>query len=190
VDTPATRPASQPAAVERKPFPLAGWHVTGNGTWRLEADGTIVGQQSKSDRGYTHLVTDRPYRDFTATLKFKAVAGNSGFYFRIAQDARGAVKGFQAEIDATRDVGGIFESGGRGWVSHPTPEQVATYFKPGEWNEMTVTARGPDVVVRINGTPSAEIADDTVRMEGPIALQMHGGQHVHVMFKDIEIREE
>jgi hypothetical protein len=54
---------------------------------------------------------------------------------------------------------------------------------------MTVQARGPHVVVRVNGVTSAEIHDESSRMDGPIALQIHGGQDVHVLFKDVTITE-
>ena len=96
--------------------------------------------------------------------------------------------GFQAEIDATKDVGGLYETNGRSWVSLPTPAQVATWFKPGEWNEMTVSARGGHIVVQINGKKSAELRDDPGRREGKFALQVHGAQDCDVWFKDLEIQ--
>ena len=122
-------------------------------------------------------------------LKFKAVQGNSGLYFRVDK-VKGAVgvHGFQAEIDPANDVGGLYETGGRAWVVQPTPEQVKKYFKPGQWNQMTVTAEGRHVVVHVNGQKTAELKDDPGRLEGHIALQLHGGQDMHVEFQDIEIR--
>jgi hypothetical protein len=165
---------------------LEGWHITGNGNWTIQ-DGVIEGKQAETEKSYTHVVSDKSYKDFKASLKFKAIKGNSGFYFRVKQDEQGRMHGFQAEIDETRDAGGIYESYGRNWVVNPDDQFVKTYFKPQEWNEMTVEAHGPHVVVSVNGTKVSEINDSTVRMEGPFALQIHGGQDVHVMFKDIEI---
>ena len=166
---------------------LDGWHVVGRGEWKIE-DGAIHGTHDASIEDYGHLVTDRTFRDFTIRLKFKAVAGNSGLYFRVAKEGFSGVTGFQAEIDAKVDVGGLYETNGRAWVSQPTPEQVASWFKPGEWNEMTVTARGGHLVVHVNGKKSAELVDDPGRREGHIALQVHGNEHVDVWFKDIEIQ--
>ncbi|MEO6436471.1 MAG: DUF1080 domain-containing protein [Tepidisphaeraceae bacterium] len=165
---------------------LDGWHITGNGNWTI-ADGVIEGKQAEAEKSYTHVVSDKSYGNFKASLKFRAVKGNSGFYFRVKQDEQGRMHGFQAEIDETRDAGGIYESYGRNWIVNPDDEFVKTYFKPQEWNEMTVEARGPHVVVSVNGTKVSDINDSAVRMEGPVALQIHGGQHVHVMFKDIRI---
>ena len=73
------------------------------------------------------------------------------------------------------------------WVVRPTPEQVKTCFKPGQWNEMIVAAEGRHVVVQVNGHKTAELADDPGRGEGHLALQLHGGQNMHVEFKDIRV---
>ncbi len=166
---------------------LAGWHVIGKGEWKVE-DGAIVGRHSKSEKEYGHLVTDAVYGDFTVRLKYKTVTGNSGLYFRIDETGFSGVSGFQAEIDPQRDAGGLYETNGRSWVSHPTPEQVATWFKPGEWNEMTVAAHGPRITVTVNGKVSAAIDDPKGRRKGRIALQLHGGQDCLVYFRDIEIQ--
>jgi len=117
----------------------------------------------------------------------RGLKGNSGLYFRIAEKGFSGVTGFQAEIDATKDVGGLYETNGRSWVSQPTPAQVATWFKPGEWNEMTVSAKGGHITVHVNGKKTAELPDDPGRKEGKFALQVHGGQDCDVWFKDIEI---
>ena len=168
---------------------LAGWHPIGDGEWKVQ-DGAIVGRNTKAN-DYGHLVSDKSYADFTIRMKYKSVAGNSGLYFRIAPEGASGVSGFQAEIDANNDVGGLYETNGRGWVVQPTPEQVKTWFKPGEWNEMTVTAKGGDITVTVNGKVSSQLKDDAGKWrEGPFALQLHGGQDVEVWFKDIELLAE
>ena len=168
---------------------LAGWRPIGQGEWKVQ-DGAVVGR-NRTAQDYGHLVSDKSYRDFTLRLKFKSVAGNSGLYFRIATEGFSGVSGFQAEIDPKVDVGGLYETNGRGWVVQPTPEQVKWYFKPGEWNEMTVTAKGRDINVNVNGMTSADIKNDPGNWtEGPFALQVHGGQDVEVWFKDVELLAE
>lgn len=147
----------------------------------------IHGANVASQKEYGHLVSDQSFGDFTIRLKFKALKGNSGLYFRIEEKGFSGVTGFQAEIDATKDVGGLYETNGRSWVSQPTREAVASWFKPGEWNEMIVSAKGGHIIVRINGKVSAELPDDSGRKEGRFALQVHGSQDVDVWFKDLEI---
>ena len=166
-----------------------GWHVSGKGQWKIE-DGAIHGTNPKTAKEFGHLVTDRTYKDFTVRLKFRAVKGNSGLYFRIEEKGFSGVSGFQAEIDAEHDVGGLYETNGRAWVSKPSAEDVKKWFKPGEWNEMVVSAHGGHIVVHVNGQKTAELTNDPGRREGKFALQVHAGQDVDVWFKDIELREE
>ena len=166
-----------------------GWHIIGKGEWKI-IDGAIRGTHKKEEQEFSHLVTDKVYRDFTVRLKYKAVKGNSGLYFRIEEKGYSGVSGFQAEIDAEKDAGGLYETNGRAWVSQPKPEDVKRYFKPGQWNEMTVSAHGGHIVVHVNGIKSAELKDDPGRREGRFALQVHGGQDCEVWFKDIEIMAE
>jgi hypothetical protein len=166
---------------------LDGWHTLPGGKWEVR-DGVIVGTSAASDGRHGQLVSDKKYKDFTVRVKYKAIQGNSGLYFRVEEvDGPVGVHGFQAEIDPANDVGGLYETGGRAWVVQPTPEQVKKSFKPGQWNEMTVSAHGRRIVVHVNGQKSAELKDDPGRLEGHLALQLHGGQDMHVEFKEIEI---
>jgi 3-keto-disaccharide hydrolase len=167
---------------------LEGWHIIGNGNWTYH-DGIIEGQQTKAEKTYTHVVSDQRYKNLRATLMYKCLDGNSGFYFRSQPDDIAHMHGIQCEIDVEKDEGGFYESYGRNWLSQPKAEDVAKFYKPKEWNEMKVEAIGPHVTSWINGTKAAEITDDKQRMEGLCALQIHGGQDVHVMFKDIKIED-
>lgn len=168
---------------------LAGWHSLPGGKWDVR-DGVIIGSNTASDRRHGMLVSGQSYKDFTVRLKFKAVQGNSGLYFRADKvDDSVGVHGFQAEIDASKDVGGLYETGGRAWVVQPKPDDVVRWFKPGRWNEMAVSAHGRWVVVHVNGHKTAELKDDPGRLDGHLGLQLHGGQDMEVMFKGIEILE-
>lgn len=162
-------------------------HLIGKGDWKVE-NGVIHGKHSAADKDYGHLVSDQEIADFTVRLKYKAVKGNSGLYFR-AEEKDGGMVGFQAEIDAEKDAGGLYETGGRGWVSQPAAADVKKWFKPQDWNEMVVVAQGKRITVQVNGHKTAEVFDDPGRAEGKFALQLHGGQDGEVFFKNIEILE-
>jgi hypothetical protein len=168
---------------------LSGWHAVA-GTWIVE-DGVVIGTNTADKPKHGHLFTDKPYGDFTIRCQFKAVKGNSGLYFRVEKTPGDVgIKGFQAEIDAANDVGGLYETSGRGWVVQPRPDEVKKYFKPGEWNEMTVSAAGGDVTVHVNGVKTAELKNDRGARTGLIAFQVHGSQDVEVHIKDVMIQGE
>jgi hypothetical protein len=164
-----------------------GAHIIGKGEWKIEAGGVIHGTHAKEEPEFGHLVSNESLSDFTVRLKYKSVKGNSGLYFRIEEKGFSGVSGFQAEIDAEKDAGGLYETNGRSWVSQPSPADVKKWFKPQEWNTMTVSAHGKRVVVDVNGHQSAELLDDPGRSEGRLALQLHGGQDVDIYFQDLEI---
>lgn len=165
---------------------LNGWHHFGEGEWVVE-NGAIVGRTQKTAKLYSLLVSDGVYMDFTVRFKFKAVTGNSGFYIRTVTESPDKAHGLQIEVDPQNNSGGIYESYRRKWIDKPTAAEQAAYFKPGEWNDVTVAAYGGDVKVTVNGVTTAELTSDPSRPAGQFALQMHAGNEMLVMFKDIEI---
>jgi len=168
---------------------LDGWETLPGGQWKVD-NGSIVGQQDKTEQRHGMLLSKKVYTDFVVKLKYKSIKGNSGFYFRAERvKGRVSVKGFQAEIDAGgKDVGGIYETAGRYWVSPPpSPEKINTFYKKHQWNDMVIRAVGKDTTVYVNGVKTIELKNDTGRTQGHFGLQLHGGQEMHVEFKDIEI---
>lgn len=168
---------------------LEGWHPIGVGHWTIE-DGAIVGRKTADEKDFGHLVTDKVFSDFTVKVKFKSVQGNSGFYFRIEEKGHSGVSGFQAEVAPDNSTGGLYETNGRAWVVKSKPDVVEKCYKKGDWNDLTVSARGGNITVELNGVKTAELTDDPGRKEGHIALQLHGGNDMLVMFKDLQIKEE
>jgi len=167
---------------------LDGWHKVGDGNWVVE-EGAIVGKTQEAAKLYGLLVSDRVFKDFVVKFKFKSLQGNSGFYIRAKVEEPDKAHGLQIEIDPRNNTGGIYESYGRRWIAKPEPEQVQEYYKLDQWNTMTITAEGGDVVVRVNGVKSAELEDDPSPPEGHFIMQMHAGNEMLVMFKDIEVFE-
>ena len=164
-----------------------GWHKAPGGDWTIKNE-ALVGVNSKQGKGYGMLISDSEYDDFTVRTELKSVRGNSGFYFRAAEVEGGAhVKGFQAEVEQGDDIGGLYETAGRGWVRKPDPKVIKKAYKPEAWNRMSVSAHGKWLVVHLNGHKTAELKGKVGRMKGHIALQLHGGQDVKVLFRNIEM---
>ncbi len=165
---------------------LDGWHKVGDGNWTVE-DGAFIGRADNT-RLYGLLVSDDTFKDFTVRLKFKCLSGDSGFYIRTIIKAPEKANGLQVQVGRIGSgVGGIYESYGRAWLDKPTVEQEKKFLQEDDWNEMTIAAEGGSVVVYVNGVKTAELKGDPSRSEGQLALQMHAGCVMHVMFKDIEM---
>ena len=189
---------SQLVAAERGWIPLfngkdlSGWQAQGAERWVVE-DGAILGESTTGKYGY--LTTGKTYKDFVLRLRFKCETdGNSGVFTRSRITGENPktgpdIEGLQVEVDATKHTGGIYESGGRGWVALPTPEGERA-IKPRDWNELEVTAKGGRIVTRLNGVQIVDYNDSAPRFAvGVIGLQLHTGGGVKVRFKDISIRD-
>jgi glucose/arabinose dehydrogenase len=165
---------------------LTGWHAKPGGAWAVE-DGCIVGRSDASESRHGLLVSDDTYADFIAEYDYQVIEGNSGFYFRSEpRDSAVGIAGFQVEVDEAVP-GGLYETSGRGWVAQPDPEEAERWFEPGRWNHVRLTCVGTCIKVEVNGMVVSDIDDPQGRREGHFALQLHGGQDMHVRFRDIRI---
>ena len=187
--TPVTRAAEFKPIFDGKT--LKGWTPAPGGKWEVK-DGAIVGTSPKSERRHGILLTDKQYSNFVVKAKFRVHSGDSGFYFR-AERVKSAVSvhGFQVEVDTSQETGGLYETGGRAWVHRPTAEVIKKRkYKKGEWTDLELSAIDRNIVVKINGVVSTELKNDKSRTRGHIGLQLHGGQVMHVEYKDIVISEK
>ncbi|MCH2024275.1 MAG: DUF1080 domain-containing protein [Verrucomicrobiales bacterium] len=167
---------------------LNGWRALPGGTWTVK-DGTILGKSPREERRHGILLTEKQFKDFTVKANFRVNSGDSGFYFRCEPVKGGvSVHGFQVEVDYSQETGGLYETGGRGWVIKPNQKEIPKKkYKPGEWTDLSLSAHDGRIVVHINGQKTAELINDKGRKSGHIGLQLHGGDTMDVEFKNISI---
>jgi len=167
---------------------LSGWEVYGTEKWYVE-DGLLI-CESGPDEEYGSLATNASFKNFELTVEFKQEAdGNSGVFFRSFIEGT-KITGWQAEVAPPgHNTGGIYESYGRGWLIKPDPEKDKA-LKMGEWNTMKIEAVGNKVTTWLNGEKMIEFVDDKIgAAEGSIALQIHSGGGIKVLWRNIKIRE-
>jgi hypothetical protein len=166
---------------------LAGWKAHGAERWVVE-HGEIHGDAVTKEYGY--LATEKTYRDFELTVKFKAEGtGNSGVFFHSSLTGVD-IAGVQAEVDPRPGMhtGGLYESAGRGWLVKPLPAAEKA-LRIGGWNDMRVLVEGARVRTWVNGASAVDHVDPSPKYtDGVIALQLHAGGEGRMRFKDIRIR--
>ena len=165
---------------------LDGWVNHGEELWYVE-DGLMV-CESGPKGAYGYLSTKEFYDDFILTLDFKQEAdGNSGVFFRSTFEGT-KVSGWQVEVAPPgKDTGGVYESYGRGWLIKPTPEKDKA-LKMGEWNTMKIVVVGKSVKTWLNGVQMIQIEDEKIgEGRGAIALQIHDGGGIKVLWKNIKL---
>jgi Domain of Unknown Function (DUF1080) len=167
---------------------LTGWKPYGQERWTVD-QGEIHGVAVTKEYGY--LGTDSTYRDFEIKAMFKAEGtGNSGVFYHSTIDGVD-IKGVQVEVDPNPGMhtGGLYESGGRQWLTFPSPEAEQA-LHVGGWNEVRAVVRGPHVQTWVNGVVAVDYTDPKPKYtEGIVALQLHAGGEGRMRFKDISIRE-
>lgn len=166
---------------------LKGWRLQGQGEWKA-VDGVLVGTHAQSGKQFGHLVSDSLFGDFTFRYRWKLVRGNSGLYFRSAEGGEAGMIGPQVEMDAAFP-GGIYTTNTTpwGWVAQPRAQDVPAWYKAGDWNLVTVTAKGPRVEVAYNGIRTAETSDARLPLKGRFGFQVHAGMDCEILIDDVEV---
>ena len=152
------------------------FNLVGNANWKV-ADGIV-----EATTGPGYLVSKETYGDFDLKVEFWVDSGtaNSGVYLRcqdgtkIADTTCYEANIFDARPDQTGRTGSIVH------VSKPSRNIDAA----GKWNTYEISARGPRLIVKLNGTETVN-AEDKKFTRGPIALQYMAGT---VRFRNVQIR--
>ena len=166
---------------------LEGWNIHGTEKWYVAA-GVLICESGPEEK-YGYLSTDKFYDDFILTLEFKQEAnGNSGVFFRSTLDGT-KISGWQVEVaPPNHDTGGIYESYGRGWLIKPDVKKDKA-LKMGEWNKMKIRVVGEKVTTWLNGKKMVCLSDEKIGAgKGAIALQIHDGGGIKVMWRNINIK--
>ncbi len=167
---------------------LTGWEIYGTEKWYVE-DGLLV-CESGPDKEYGYLGTTDYYDDFDLTVEFKQEAdGNSGVFFRSFVEPGAIVNGWQVEVAPKgHGTGGVYESYGRGWLVQINDEQQEV-LKEGEWNTMRIRVEGDHVQTWLNDEPMVDFNDEKIgKAQGRIALQIHDGGGIKVLWRNLNIK--
>lgn len=172
--------------------------------WRVEGGG-IIGETKPDHQPKQNTFCiwkgGRP-ADFDLKLQYRLTGindGNSGIQYRSIERpdvAKWVLQGYQADIDLKQMyTGQIYEERGRGFVSlrgqlayignGQKPgmvgsvgdnNQLRSFIKADDWNDVEIIARGNILVQIWNGHVVSELIDDDVsgrKMEGEIGIQVH-----------------
>jgi len=123
--------------------------------------------------------------------------------------AEAGVAGYQADIDrAGAYTGALYDEQGRGMLAERGQKTIIdtvgkksstslgdsselfANIKQDGWNDYHIIARGPHIILKINGKVTAEVVDNDKAnqdLSGVLALQLHAGPPMKVQFKDIQL---
>lgn len=169
---------------------LTGWE--GDPLLWIAEDGMLIGR-SPGIPYNDFLATTESYGDFVLTLSFQLVGGvgNSGIQFR-SERVPGSMEmiGYQADI-GDGWWGNLYdESRRRKPLTEVDQDRMERIVDPAGWNDYEIFAEGPHIRLALNGEIMADYhePDPDIPRNGLIALQIHSGPKLEVLFKDIRIR--
>lgn len=161
---------------------LDGWKVEGAEYWTV-VDGAIVGESDQKKKR-SHLWTEKEYSDFKLNFEFRYNGHiDSGVFVRHEKDQ------IQIGISGSlkRDMTASPYIPGKGYPVEA--EGVKELLKEGEWNKMTILAKGNHYEVSLNGKKVMTYDSDSAKESGPIGLQVHAGRLMKVEFRNMELEE-
>ena len=167
---------------------IRGWSTLNGGQWIVK-DGIFDGTKDATLDKHCLLLSDRNFTDFRLSLEYKALHGNSGFYFRLKPAENGlGFAGYHAEIDANgSNAGGLYDVA-VDWLHKPDKKLVEQSFRPSRWNTMTIEAIGQEIKVWLNGTITTELTNDRSD-SGRLGIQLHAGEATHIQLKNLRVTE-
>ncbi|MDO8682082.1 MAG: DUF1080 domain-containing protein [Armatimonadota bacterium] len=176
---------------------LSGWHAMGADAWQVK-DGLLV--CNGEGKGVRWLRSDAQYKDFALKLEYKIPAGgNSGVFFRAAEEGDPSYTGFQIQI--YDDFGKAPDAKGSAALVDAVAPSINVSRPAGEWNSMEISCIGSMLTVRHNGRRviRIDLADPALNAKmkadyklnnrrpiGYIGVQNHG---IPVEFRNIRIRK-
>lgn len=175
---------------------LDGWRTSGSAVWRVE-DGVIVGGQDGDPRKSGVLVSEREFKDFELELEFMIDEHgkyNSGVFFRRPRNPRKGQpgsRGYQVNIGrgaAGEPVGLYLDD----WLDKGDEHDKVR--KPLKWNKLRILARGPHIVVHLNGQKIVDYTHPNPEPHllgpGTLAFQTYGaeGHAGWVKFRNVRVR--
>src|SRR5262245_16151811 len=194
---------------------LDGWNAPDMSYFSVE-DNAITGQTTREHNPpENQFIVWQSGRvdDFELKFKFRIFGpkANSGMQFRSQVKERGLVHGYQADIaTAGTYLGAVWDEygerrslAGRGQktVIDEVGQKTSTRFAAAEellkginledWNEYHITARGPHIVLRVNGQVTAELEDresGKAAASGVLAMPIIPGEPMKVQYKDIQLK--
>jgi len=179
-----------------------GWEFRNNAEWFRIEDGAVVGgsMERRIPRN-EFLVSVKEYGDFTLRLECKALGAgcNGGIQFRsVRAPADGNMPsemiGYQADMtDTAAYWGAIYDESRRNrFIAEPPRELIERIFRPGDWNEYEIVAKGNNVKMFLNGVLTVDYTepDANIPARGFIGLQIHSGPPSETWYRNIRIEEE
>lgn len=154
--------------------------------WEVKKGKILYGENP--DEEGSMLWTTESYRDYELELEYKTLTKD----YDTGVFPRGG--GHQVQIGISRsldkDMTGCIYAPKDNQGKYPgQTDKVSEYHKVGKWNHLKVIMDGKRIQTFLNGEPFVDYEAININEEGPIGLQLHGGVHMAVQFRNIIVKQ-
>ena len=167
---------------------LDGWSTKNMETYWKTEEGVIVGENS--DKKGSVLWTESEYSDYELIVEYQNVS--PGDHYDSGVFLRGESHQVQIGISGSLRVdltGCLYcPKDGNGKYPQMPKEKVKEAHKLGEWNTLRMVTKGKNIKTYLNGELINDYDGVKYPEKGKIGLQLHGGVHMKMQFKDIKIK--
>jgi len=122
--------------------------IAPEGVWSVNDDGVLTASEDQC------IWTAKDYDDFVLDLEFKTADGTNSGVIVYCSDANNWIPN-AVEIQLADDFAEKWANSPKSWqcaaIFGHLPAKKSMVKKPGEWNRMTITCKGPMIRVALNG---------------------------------------
>jgi len=180
--------------------------------WSVK-EGAITGVATvdKPLKTTTYLIwRGETFDDFKMTFEYRIDGGNSGVHFRSHEIAKWQVEGYQADISDWEDYTGVLYSSPRSQLAYRGEsvaidksgkktvtrfgdhDRLRKHIQEKQWNQYMVIARGPHIMLTINGVMMSQGIDrdrEQAARTGIIAIQLHDGPPMKIQIRNMAMQK-
>ncbi|KAA5539570.1 DUF1080 domain-containing protein [Roseiconus nitratireducens] len=154
--------------------------------WKVE-QGEIIAENPQKEG--SNLWTKKEYRDYELELEYKTTSE----YYDTGVMLRG--DGHQVQIGISgslqKDMTGCIYAPKDKRGSYPgATDKIAEFHKVGDWNHLRIILTDKRIQTFLNGEPFVDYTGIAINEKGPIGLQLHGGHHMKVQFRNVRIKAQ
>jgi len=169
---------------------LAGWKAPDpNPFWKV-VDGVLVGENDEKLKGNV-IHTQQSYTDFVLELEARWSGEiDSGVMLRQPelQVQFGVSRSLKKDMTASFYVSKTAFQPKSGYPEAAQAKHLEKLFKPGDWNQFRIEAKGGLFTVWLNGEQVSQYANPNYSGAAPIGLQIHPGLKMKVEFRNLRLK--
>ena len=140
--------------------------------WTILDNGLLQTSTGATQTQDSLLASKREYADFAIKMSYRDIAAPCGLFFRARPNNQQiGYQGVQYDIAAGASTGGLWDSGGRGWIAQ-NDELSNEMYRSDDWNRIGVAALGSRLTTFLNGREIVELLDAKGAKQGYAALQI------------------